>query len=219
MNSLSELSHMFFQTVKTNSIIRRSCGRHNTNSYHLEQHKSKLTTVLQELSKTKEVEQPEHKEPCQCSICLNPLNDSDILHLPCSHMFHRNCVEQWITENHSCPVCRINTQTAHLLDGDIISIKCSRNGHTPFWSEAVIERKGLSNDIHCRLAKVQYRDNIATIKSFGNILYNIENETNTVLYDNGKRGIASRHLSSKYNAHKRRRQRQRENKRRHRTNQ
>ena len=45
----------------------------------------------------------------ECLICINNFNDEDeIIHLPCNHMFHKNCIKSWICEeNNKCPVCRI----------------------------------------------------------------------------------------------------------------
>eukprot|EP00123_Amoebidium_parasiticum_P020203 comp44865_c0_seq1/m.47523 comp44865_c0_seq1/g.47523 ORF comp44865_c0_seq1/g.47523 comp44865_c0_seq1/m.47523 type:complete len:190 (-) comp44865_c0_seq1:897-1466(-) len=42
-----------------------------------------------------------------CSICLEDFVESDKLHwLPCSHVFHAACIDEWIKGNHlACPVC------------------------------------------------------------------------------------------------------------------
>lgn len=43
-----------------------------------------------------------------CSVCLEEVNIKDLtlLTLPCSHVFHRSCVEAWLAEKSTCPVCR-----------------------------------------------------------------------------------------------------------------
>ncbi|KAH0574467.1 putative RING finger domain and U-box domain [Spironucleus salmonicida] len=41
----------------------------------------------------------------QCSICFEALS-SNISQLTCSHIFHKNCIQPWINENSSCPICR-----------------------------------------------------------------------------------------------------------------
>ncbi|KAL2253682.1 uncharacterized protein LOC105168666 [Sesamum indicum] len=42
-----------------------------------------------------------------CSICLEGFsNGGRGTRLPCSHMFHENCILRWLRENHVCPLCR-----------------------------------------------------------------------------------------------------------------
>ncbi|KAK4402718.1 E3 ubiquitin-protein ligase RING1 [Sesamum angolense] len=41
-----------------------------------------------------------------CSICLEGFDNSDGARLPCSHMFHKNCILRWLQGNHVCPLCR-----------------------------------------------------------------------------------------------------------------
>jgi hypothetical protein len=46
-----------------------------------------------------------------CPICLiNLENDNGIIHLRCSHSFHRICIDEWSQSNQSmaktCPICR-----------------------------------------------------------------------------------------------------------------
>lgn len=48
----------------------------------------------------------------ECSICLAALDpDVEVVQLPCRHAFHRDCVEQWLTQRLTysfakCPMCR-----------------------------------------------------------------------------------------------------------------
>ena len=52
----------------------------------------------------------------QCSICLENLsfekfnNDIDdskrVLLMPCSHLFHKDCIVRWLETSHMCPLCR-----------------------------------------------------------------------------------------------------------------
>ena len=42
-----------------------------------------------------------------CSICITNFVKHDVVYsLPCKHIFHRNCVGDWLTINSTCPLCR-----------------------------------------------------------------------------------------------------------------
>lgn len=43
-----------------------------------------------------------------CVICQLDINDGEsIATLPkCSHLFHKDCIQQWLKDNRSCPACR-----------------------------------------------------------------------------------------------------------------
>lgn len=31
--------------------------------------------------------------------------------LPCMHLFHTDCVDQWLVTNKHCPICRVDIET------------------------------------------------------------------------------------------------------------
>lgn len=45
-----------------------------------------------------------------CIICQSPLIDEEtrVYELPCAHAFHKACVQQWLHDNSSCPMCRFD---------------------------------------------------------------------------------------------------------------
>ena len=53
-----------------------------------------------------------------CSICLEDYNE-DIKTLDtCNHMYHTDCINQWLNNHITCPLCRNITQT--IFDGSYI---------------------------------------------------------------------------------------------------
>ena len=51
----------------------------------------------------------------ECPICLDDYNDtSNVRILRCSHVFHVDCIDHWLTEcSYKCPVCRDDSNTHH----------------------------------------------------------------------------------------------------------
>uniref|UniRef100_H0VPK6 E3 ubiquitin-protein ligase ZNRF3 n=1 Tax=Cavia porcellus TaxID=10141 RepID=H0VPK6_CAVPO len=44
-----------------------------------------------------------------CAICLEKYTDGEELRIiPCTHRFHRKCVDPWLLQHHTCPHCRHN---------------------------------------------------------------------------------------------------------------
>ncbi len=45
----------------------------------------------------------------ECSICLDALNENDVLtnyrQLNCGHKFHDKCIYEWSTIKNTCPIC------------------------------------------------------------------------------------------------------------------
>ena len=49
----------------------------------------------------------EEEEADKCTICLSEFEpEEDVRRLPCMHLFHVECVDQWLGQNKRCPICR-----------------------------------------------------------------------------------------------------------------
>ncbi|PIM98275.1 Anaphase-promoting complex (APC), subunit 11 [Handroanthus impetiginosus] len=48
-------------------------------------------------------------EDAVCCICLAKYaNNDELRELPCSHFFHKDCVDKWLKINASCPLCKVD---------------------------------------------------------------------------------------------------------------
>ncbi|KAM9377159.1 uncharacterized protein KZ484_009517 isoform 2-T2 [Pholidichthys leucotaenia] len=53
-------------------------------------------------------------ENMQCQICFcDYTNGEKLRSLPCFHDYHVQCIDRWLKDNTTCPICRVN-----LADGD-----------------------------------------------------------------------------------------------------
>jgi hypothetical protein len=57
-----------------------------------------------------------------CIICLNDYKNMDYLSLlPCSHIYHKSCIEEWLRRNNKCPLCKHKVFSDLLPDHSIES--------------------------------------------------------------------------------------------------
>jgi hypothetical protein len=63
----------------------------------------------------------------ECSICLIEFVENDrCRQLPCDHIFHTQCIDQWFTVSVVCPMCKRNIRAILHGDDDILN---SRQSH------------------------------------------------------------------------------------------
>lgn len=49
----------------------------------------------------------------QCMVCLsNFVDEDDVRRLPCSHVFHASCIDEWLRRCTDCPICKANVDRA-----------------------------------------------------------------------------------------------------------
>ncbi|KAJ4827685.1 hypothetical protein Tsubulata_043805 [Turnera subulata] len=48
-----------------------------------------------------------------CKICMEEMiiYRFSVTFMPCSYRFHSSCIQQWLKENHVCPLCRFKLPT------------------------------------------------------------------------------------------------------------
>ncbi|KAH0678095.1 hypothetical protein KY284_019180 [Solanum tuberosum] len=58
------------------------------------------------------IETDERNNNDDCLVCLDEIGEeTQVLRLPCSHMFHADCVTKWLENSHYCPLCRFEMPT------------------------------------------------------------------------------------------------------------
>ncbi|XP_066089124.1 RING finger protein 150 isoform X2 [Saccopteryx bilineata] len=44
-----------------------------------------------------------------CAVCIEGYKPSDVVRiLPCRHLFHKSCVDPWLLDHRTCPMCKMN---------------------------------------------------------------------------------------------------------------
>ncbi|XP_015374518.1 PREDICTED: protein goliath isoform X1 [Diuraphis noxia] len=44
-----------------------------------------------------------------CAVCIEPYKPSEVVRiLPCRHEFHKSCVDPWLLEHRTCPMCKMD---------------------------------------------------------------------------------------------------------------
>ncbi|KAA0201701.1 hypothetical protein HAZT_HAZT005072 [Hyalella azteca] len=47
----------------------------------------------------------------KCTVCLSDYeNDENVRRLPCLHLFHTACIDQWLATSKRCPICRVDIE-------------------------------------------------------------------------------------------------------------
>jgi len=87
INSISYTEHI--QEVVNNKYVKKD-----------------VTNIISKF-KSKKYKGDDNKH--QCSVCLeNIKKDEKITKLDCKHIFHTDCINEWISRDNTCPCCRIS---------------------------------------------------------------------------------------------------------------
>ncbi|XP_022993424.1 putative RING-H2 finger protein ATL71 [Cucurbita maxima] len=76
----------------------------------------------------------------QCTVCLADYHSEDLLRiLPnCGHSFHVNCIDIWLHQNLTCPVCRISLR----------DVPDKKRTMQPLFSSAIRSHYNLNSDAY-----------------------------------------------------------------------
>lgn len=52
-------------------------------------------------------------ENIYCVVCMSDLESDELVRvLPCNHLFHASCIDEWLRRNRTCPMCRRDVTVA-----------------------------------------------------------------------------------------------------------
>ncbi|KAL0408673.1 UNVERIFIED_CONTAM: hypothetical protein Sradi_1801700 [Sesamum radiatum] len=93
--------HVFDERHATNLTTQRS----------MEEHEGCWVPAVE--SSIESLESKRLTEAGTCSICLEDLvcGGEGVL-MPCSHVFHGDCIKKWLRTSHYCPICRFEMPTS-----------------------------------------------------------------------------------------------------------
>jgi len=73
---------------------------------------STLETLAEEEEWSEELRQRLDLEQTECIVCICDFEEGDRVRvLPCKHVFHSACIDEWLGRDAHCPLCRTGLQT------------------------------------------------------------------------------------------------------------
>ncbi|EDO41758.1 predicted protein, partial [Nematostella vectensis] len=58
---------------------------------------------------TRTVKKDEEEEIDSCPVCLDGYKSGEVIRiLPCNHEYHKLCIDPWLVEHRTCPMCKLN---------------------------------------------------------------------------------------------------------------
>ncbi|OPJ89625.1 E3 ubiquitin-protein ligase RNF128 [Patagioenas fasciata monilis] len=55
-----------------------------------------------------------------CVVCIEPYKPNEVVRiLTCNHLFHKNCIDPWLLEHRTCPMCKCDILTALGIEVDV----------------------------------------------------------------------------------------------------
>lgn len=67
----------------------------------------------------------------ECSICLGQLEENDLVRrLTCRHYFHSSCIDRWLEDHRTCPLCK-HDLTSNLVSDETNPTPTPRPAHLP----------------------------------------------------------------------------------------
>ncbi|KAL5251186.1 hypothetical protein ACHWQZ_G016780 [Mnemiopsis leidyi] len=100
------------QACVNTTVKHKHTDKHADKHTDTEQTRTSLWSSFRKRVKTRQYSYvvPEENSQEGCAICLKKFGKKKILReLACKHVFHKTCVDVWLLNKTSCPLCRAST--------------------------------------------------------------------------------------------------------------
>ena len=95
---------------------------------------------LASISLNRVIAQKKYNNDEQCSICLTSMLNQTVLHIPCGHIFHNNCINTVFKSDcltkYNCPLCRFDIYGA-LRKLGFPPLHIQKDGDDEYFDEAI----------------------------------------------------------------------------------
>lgn len=109
--------------VPTDSMSEEEINALPVHKYKVSAPQSNDSSMQQATSSTSPQKKQDHcitvgnmkssEDELTCSVCLDQVIDGDVVRsLPCMHQFHANCIDPWLRQQGTCPVCKFRAGSA-----------------------------------------------------------------------------------------------------------
>ncbi|XP_054803548.1 E3 ubiquitin-protein ligase ATL6-like [Prosopis cineraria] len=94
------------------------------------------------------------KGTLECAVCLNEFEDSETLRLmpKCDHVFHPDCIDEWLASHTTCPVCRADLvpQPGDSLHGPpVLDSRADVESQNDAREPPDVDREAAEPDVRC----------------------------------------------------------------------
>eukprot|EP01006_Ploeotia_vitrea_P014735 TRINITY_DN4024_c0_g1_i1.p1 TRINITY_DN4024_c0_g1~~TRINITY_DN4024_c0_g1_i1.p1 ORF type:complete len:476 (+),score=38.49 TRINITY_DN4024_c0_g1_i1:34-1461(+) len=99
---MGDIDNMSYEELLS---LEESMGKVNTGVNEDEIERRTHSHVIESITKDP------NGDPKSCPICLMEFEiGDDARTLPCWHQFHKDCVDKWLKENRTCPICKVDVR-------------------------------------------------------------------------------------------------------------
>ena len=103
-----------FRDINNRFSIRAIFDEINLNDNNNNRRRAIDKELLNKLPETQDVSKLD-PEKRNCIICLEDFKNKDkALILPCIHLFHKNCINNWLKKQNTCPICKFKLTRSNI---------------------------------------------------------------------------------------------------------